>query len=319
MNTAALPVAVYASDATARYGFGGGHPFGPDRQAVFLRALAEQGLDRQVLLLTAPPAREADLVLFHDPYYVGFVRDRCAREGGYLDLGDTPAEPHLFEASLAVVGATLAATEAVVERRVARAFVPIAGLHHAMRDRASGFCVFNDIGIAIETLRRQHAIKRIAYIDIDAHHGDGVYYPFEDDADVICADIHQDGHSLFPGTGHANETGRGPGKGSKLNLPLPPGSGSKAFRAAWERVEAFVDAARPEFIILQCGADSLAGDPLAALELNPADHAHAARRLRALAERHAQGRLLALGGGGYHRPNIAAGWSAVVAALVESG
>lgn len=144
------PVAVYAGAATARYGFSGGHPFGPDRQDAFLRALRAQRLDEHVLLLDSPPARASDLLLFHDPYYVEFVRDRCARDGGYLDLGDTPAEPHLFEAGLAVAGATLAAAEAVFARRVAHAFVPIGGLHHAARDRAAGFCVFNDIGIAIE-------------------------------------------------------------------------------------------------------------------------------------------------------------------------
>lgn len=311
------PVAVYAGDAAAQYGFSGGHPFGQDRQHVFLQALQDQQLDKRVLMLSAKPAREADLLLFHDPYYVEFVRDRCARDGGYLDMGDTPAEPHIHAAALAVVGNTLAAAEAVAERRLARAFVPIGGLHHAGRDRASGFCVFNDIGVAIETLRRQHAIQRIAYVDIDAHHGDGVFDAYEDDPDIYIADIHQDGRSLFPGTGHAHEAGKGAAAGSKLNLPLPAGAGSGEFREAWERVESFIDAARPEFIIVQCGADALAGDPLTALSLDARDHGHATARLVELAARHAGGRLLALGGGGYDRPNLAAAWSAVVASLLE--
>lgn len=313
------PVAVYAGNKTRQYGFTGGHPFGPDRQDVFLRALAERGLDQRVLVLESQPAREGDLLLFHEPYYVDFVRDRCAREGGYLDMGDTPAQAHIYEAALAVVGATLAATEAVVERRVARAFVPIGGLHHAARDRAAGFCVFNDIGVAIEALRKQHGVQRIAYVDIDAHHGDGVFYAFEDDPDLIFADIHQDGHTLYPGTGHAHETGRDDAAGTKLNLPLPAGAGSEEFRRAWQEVEDFVDVAAPEFILLQCGADSLAGDPLTELRLSASDHAHAAARLCVLAERHAGGRLLAMGGGGYHRPNLAAAWTAVVEALVEGG
>lgn len=310
------PVAVYAGERTARYGFTGGHPFGLDRQNVFLTALRAAGLDERVLVLDAKPAREAELYLFHEPYYVEFVRDRCAREGGYLDMGDTPAEAHIFEAGLAVVGATLAAAEAVLERRLARAFVPIAGLHHAARDRAAGFCVFNDIGIAIEMLRAR-GMRRIAYVDIDAHHGDGVFYAYEDDPELFVADIHQDPRTLYPGTGRADETGRDAAAGTKLNLPLPPGAGSAAFRAAWGEVEAFLDAAAPEFVILQCGADSLAGDPLTALGLAADDHGFAAARLCELAERHAGGRLLALGGGGYHRPNLAAAWTAVIAALAR--
>lgn len=310
------PVAVYAGEASAQYGFTGGHPFGQDRQAVFLRALQEQELDKRILLLNARPAREADLFLFHDPYYVEFVRDRCARDGGYLDMGDTPAELHIHAAALAVVGNTLAAAEAVAERRLARAFVPIGGLHHAARDRAAGFCVFNDIGVAIETLRQQHGVQRIAYVDIDAHHGDGVFYAYQNDPDIFIADIHQDGRSLFPGTGHAFETGGGEAAGTKLNLPLPAGAGSSAFREAWDRAESFIEAARPEFIILQCGADALAGDPLTALGLDASDHGYATARLAALADRHAGGRLLALGGGGYDRPNLAAAWSAVVASLL---
>ncbi len=309
------PVAVYAGAGTADYGFSGGHPFGQDRQDAFLRALRERELDRQVLILDAAPAREADLLLFHDAYYVGFVRDRCAREGGYLDMGDTPAEAHIFEAALAVAGATLAAAEAVMERRLARAFVPIGGLHHAARDHAAGFCVFSDIGVAIEMLRQRHGVRRIAYVDIDAHHGDGVFYAYEDDPDICIADIHQDGRTLYPGTGHADETGKGAAAGTKLNLPLPAGAGSSDFRQAWKAAEAFVDAAEPEFVIFQCGADSLAGDPLTALGLSADDHGFAAERLVMLAEKHAGGRLLALGGGGYSRPNLGAAWSAVTAAL----
>lgn len=282
------PVAVYAGVATARYGFTGGHPFGQDRQGAFLRLLHERGLDDDVLMLDARPARESDLLLFHDPYYVEFVRDRCARDGGWLDLGDTPAEAHVFDAGLAVVGAVLAATDAVCERRVARAFVPIGGLHHAARDRAAGFCVFNDIGIAIEWLRAQ-GVKRIAYVDIDAHHGDGVFYAYEDDPELIIADIHQDARTLYPGTGHATETGKGMAAGTKLNLPLAAGANSEDFRDAWKQAEAFIDATAPEFIILQCGADSIAGDPLTALRLGADDHGFAAARLCELAAKHANG------------------------------
>jgi acetoin utilization protein AcuC len=311
-------VALYCSDRTAEYGFGPDHPFGPDRQAAFLRALAAAGLDRSVIQRRPHPAADTDLMLFHEPQMVDFVRDRCAREGGYLDFGDTPALEHVYEAARYVVGATLLAVEDVFERRVRYGFVPIGGLHHAARKAAAGFCVFNDIGIAIESLRQRFGVRRIAYVDIDAHHGDGVFYGFEDDPDVIFADIHQDGRTLYPGTGMPEERGTGAAEGRKLNLSLPPGTGSEGFRNAWQQVEAFIDAAEPEFILMQCGADSLAGDPITDLALTHEDHAHAATGLAALAERHAGGRLVALGGGGYNRDNLGRAWSAVVAALLDA-
>ena len=317
-NPAMPAVALYCSDATAAYGFGNDHPFGQDRLQAFLDALAQAGLDQRVITRRPHPVGESDLLLFHDPHMLDFVRDRCARDGGYLDFGDTPAEAHIFDAARFVVGATLLAVDDVVARRVRYGFVPIGGLHHASRKAVAGFCVFNDIGVAIETLRRRYGIRRIAYVDIDAHHGDGVFYAFEDDPELVFADLHQDGRSLYPGSGMPEERGLGAAEGRKLNLPLPPGTRSEGFRNAWEKAEAFLDEAEPEFILLQCGADSLAGDPITQLELTADDHAHVAARLAMLAERHAGGRLVALGGGGYNRRNIGLGWSAVVGALLDA-
>ncbi len=200
-----------------------------------------------------------------------------------------------------------------------RAFVPIAGLHHAARDRAAGFCIYNDCGVVLELLRSRHGLARLAYVDIDAHHGDGVYYAFEADPGICITDIHEDGRYLYPGTGTAAERGLGPAAGSKLNLPLTPGAGDDEFRAAWDRAEAHLADFRPEFILFQCGADSLAGDPLAHLQLSAGAHGFAARRLCALADRWADGRLLATGGGGYNRRNLALAWTAVVGAFVAAG
>jgi acetoin utilization protein AcuC len=156
----------------------------------------------------------------------------------------------------------------------------------------------------------------VAYVDIDAHHGDGVLYGFEDDPNVVIADIHEDGRFLYPGTGFEHETGSGDAAGSKLNIPLPPGSGDDEFADAWRRAEAHIDAARPELVILQCGADGLAGDPLTHLRYSPAAHRLAASRLCAIADRHCGGRLLALGGGGYSPTGIAEGWCTVVETML---
>jgi acetoin utilization protein AcuC len=309
-------VGLYIGDELGRYGFPNGHPFGPARMAAFWRRAQERGLDGRAQVL-APTATERDhLVLFHDADYVDFVREQSVKPTRFLDAGDTPAFEGCFEAASAVVGSALDATRRIIAGELDHAFVPIAGLHHASRKSAAGFCVFNDCGVVIESLRHEHGIRRVAYVDIDAHHGDGVFYAFEDDAEVCFADVHQDGRTLYPGTGAADETGRGEAAGTKLNLPLPPGATDEDFHAVWPRVEAHLRAARPDFILLQCGADSVDGDPITNMRFSPAAHAHAARRLAAIADELGHGRVLALGGGGYNHENLAAAWTGVVDSLL---
>ncbi|MGH8757742.1 MAG: hypothetical protein ACRET9_06080, partial [Burkholderiales bacterium] len=199
-----------------------------------------------------------------------------------------------------------------------RTFQPIGGLHHARRERAAGFCVFNDLGVVTETLRAEYGVKRVGYVDIDVHHGDGMFYPFESDPDLIYADIHEDGRFLYPGTGFAEETGKGKAQGMKLNIPMMPGSGDSEFLKVWPKVETLLRDKPPELILFQCGADSIAGDPLAHLQYSPAAHAHAAKRLCLLADELCEGRIMAFGGGGYDRNNLAKAWSGVVKELLEN-
>jgi acetoin utilization protein AcuC len=309
-------VVVIAGERLARYGFGDGHPFGPDRQAAFLREFGARALDRRVRVLEPRAATDEELLAFHAASYLEFVRERSGSGQGYLDGGDTPAFRGVYEAAARVVGATLTAAEGIMAGEFRRAFVPIAGLHHAARDHAAGFCVFNDCGVAIELLRSRFGLGRVAYVDIDAHHGDGVFYAFESDAAVIFADLHEDGRYLYPGTGAAEETGRGAAAGTKLNLPLAPGADDTAFADLWPRVMAHLERFEPDFLILQCGADSIEGDPLTHLRLTPRAHARAASELAALAERLGHGRVLALGGGGYDRANLASAWNGVVESLM---
>jgi acetoin utilization protein AcuC len=309
-------VIVVAGDAIARYGFGSGHPFGLDRHAHFMRELMAQGLVGEVALRAPRMATVDELASFHTQSYIDFVQKRSAQGEGYLDGGDTPAFKGVFGAAGSVVGSTLVALEALMSGAARRAFVPIAGLHHAARAGAAGFCVFSDCGVAVETLRSRYSMRRIAYVDIDAHHGDGMFYAFEDDADLIIADIHEDGRHLYPGTGARAETGRGPAVGTKLNLPLEPGSGDDAFMAAWQEVEDMLERYPSEFILFQCGADSLAGDPITHLQFTAAAHAHAARRLCAIADAQGHGRVLGMGGGGYNRRNLAEAWTGVIRAFL---
>jgi acetoin utilization protein AcuC len=306
---------VVVSERLARYGFGDGHPFGPDRLAAFMREFAARGLAQRVRVLEPRSATDAELASFHSAEFLAFVRERSASGTGMLDGGDTPAFKGVYEAAAVVVGATLSAMEAIMQGECRRAFVPIAGLHHAARSRAAGFCVFNDCGVAIEQLKLA-GLKHIAYVDIDAHHGDGVFYAFEDDAAVVFADLHEDGRYLYPGTGGADETGRGPAVGTKLNVPLPPGADDEFFASVWPRVTAHLKKFAPEFIILQCGADSLEGDPITHLRFSARVHGQAARELAELADELGHGRVLALGGGGYNRANLAQAWTTVVENLM---
>ncbi|MEN8213160.1 MAG: acetoin utilization protein AcuC [Pseudomonadota bacterium] len=306
---------VYADKRLAGYNFGEQHPFGPARFDAFYDEFLQRGLERRCAIGEAVAASSSSVELFHTSGYIERVITASRTGAGYLDQGDTPAVKGIYEAALLVTGSVLDAVEKLVNGDYRRAFVPIAGLHHASRDSAAGFCVFNDCGIAIEALRRRHGIGRVAYVDIDAHHGNGVFYAFEEDPELIFADLHEDGRFLYPGTGAASETGKGEARGTKLNIPMRPGADDADFHVAWKRVEAYLEKSEPEFFMLQCGADSIAGDPITHMAYSADAHRHAASRLRKLADRYAKGRLLILGGGGYNLGNIAAGWNAVVEAL----
>ncbi len=311
------PLTIYLGEALARYGFPDDHPLGIDRQGAFWAEALARGLDRRVIVAAPRLATREELQRFHTEAHVSWVR-LCSEAGdGYLDYGDTPAFPGVYERGAAVVGAALDGLERIMAGAARRTFQPIGGLHHARRGRAAGFCVFNDLGVVIDTLRTRFGVRRVGYLDIDVHHGDGIYYPYEADPELIVADVHEDGRYLYPGTGHGGETGRGPAAGTKLNLPLAPGAGDREFFAAWASALAHVRRHRPEFLLLQCGADGLAGDPLADLRYSPAVHRRVARDLRALADEMCQGRLMAFGGGGYDLANLAAAWASVAEVLSE--
>ena len=311
-------VLVYRGKEIAAYGFGDPHPFGVDRHDVFHAELDGAGLGAAIEYGHPRPALVDELALFHTPDYIDKVSRLSSLGKGWLDDGDTPAVPGIYDSASAVVGAVLCAVDEVMHGNHKRAFVPIAGLHHAARDSASGFCVFNDCGIAAEYLRKQFNIQRVAYVDIDAHHGDGVFYAFEDDPDLIFADIHEDGQHLYPGTGAASETGSGRAKGTKLNIPLQPGADDSDFRLAWARVEEYLERSKPEFILMQCGADSLEGAPITHRCWSEEAHAEAAASLCRIADKHCAGRIVATGGGGYNRRNLARAWTRVVQSFVES-
>lgn len=309
---------VYLGEELARYAFGNNHPFGPLRHEAFSKAFYRQALDQSVDILEPVTGTQAMLELFHDPAYIEKVKQLSESGAGYLDLGDTPAFPGMYPAVLTVAGTVCDAIDRLVDQEYIRAFIPIAGLHHARRHTAAGFCVINDCGIAIEYLRHQHNINRVAYIDIDAHHGDGVFYSFENDPELIFVDFHEDGRYLYPGTGNANEKGKGSAEGAKLNIPMPPDAGDVLFMDLWPQAETFLRDNEPGFVILQCGADSLYDDPITHLAYTENVHRQVMANICRIADEYCGGRVLALGGGGYNLDNIAKVWTAVVSAMIDA-
>jgi len=309
------PVEIYAGTELAAYGFPNGHPFSLFRHDAFIE---EINSDERLKFLkkNSPVTASIEILqLFHTPDYVDFVKRKSQEGHGFLDSGDTPVFPGVYEAACFVVGSAVEAADRIMRGIVDKVFIPVAGLHHARRDRAAGFCVFNDCGVVLEFLLQNYGLKKIAYVDIDAHHGDGIYYGFIDNPHIIFADIHESPQSLYPGTGFANELGEGSGLGYKLNIEMNAGAVDKDFFLAWDQVMNFLNKNEPEFILFQCGADSVAGDPLTHLQYSSGAHTEAALQLARLADRFCQGKMLAVGGGGYNLTNIQKAWAGVVRSM----
>jgi acetoin utilization protein AcuC len=304
------------SDAYLGYQFGPGHPFKSSRARDTLHLLRELGLvDGKAQLREPEPASEEELRLVHSREYLEFVRRACARGAGFLDFGDTPATRGLYEGGRHVVGGSLLGARLLMQGEAAHAFNPGGGLHHAMADAASGFCVFNDIAIAVRYLQTRHRVARIAVVDIDGHHGDGTQAILYREP-ILKVSMHRSG--IFPGTGYPDELGDGPGHGYSVNLPLPGGTNDELFLHAYrEAVLPLVERYAPEIIMVQCGVDGHLGDPLVGLALTAQTYITVCRTLHALAHRLCDGRLLLFGGGGYDVANTVRCWTVMFATILD--
>ncbi|WP_091554624.1 acetoin utilization protein AcuC [Micromonospora pattaloongensis] len=282
----------------------GEHPLDPVRVELTIALARELGvLDRPGVRLLAPtPADDAALTRVHRADYLDAVRAAPHDPffSGYgLGTPDNPVFEGMHESSALIAGASIAAAEAVWRGQARRAVNVAGGLHHAMPGRAAGFCVYNDPAAAIARLLDLGA-ERVAYVDVDVHHGDGVQQIFYDDPRVLTISLHETPLTLFPGTGFPDETG-GPGaEGSAVNLPLPPGTDDAGWLRAFHAVvPALLRAFRPQLLVTQCGADSHRLDPLADLRLSVDGQRATYIALRALADEVCDGRWVATGGGGY--------------------
>lgn len=305
-----------------RYNFGPGHPMSPARLDLTHVLAEELGLLSPDLVRVIEPAAVTDdeLGAVHQADYVSAVRSaqesgtRAPRMG--LGLEDNPVFDQIHTASSRIVGSTLAAARAVWAGEARRAFSPAGGMHHAMPGAASGFCVYNDLALAIRDLKARGA-GRVVYVDLDAHHGDGVERVFWDDPDVLTISVHEHPTTLFPGTGYPQDVG-GPGAhGSAVNVALPAGTGDAQWLRAVEAVVSpLVAAFAPDLLVSQHGCDSHAHDPLTGLSLSVDAQRRGAMLLSELAEDHAHGRWVAAGGGGYEIFNVVPrAWCHVLAVL----
>ncbi len=303
---------LYYSDRFSEYNFGPHHPLRPVRLALAYRLMEDYGLldEGDVRIVEPPPASELELLSVHTPEYLEAVRSEMPNILFGLGIGDNPVFQGIYDASRLVAGGSIDAARRIAEEGCV-AFNFAGGLHHAMPDRASGFCIFNDPALAIRTLRRKFG--RVLYVDIDAHHGDGVQKVFYHDPRVLTVSIHESGRHLFPGTGFVDELGEGPGLGYSVNIPMPPGSGDREYERAFEEVvPRLFEAFRPEVVVAQLGADAHYADPLADLNLTLSGYGRLVSRIGELADQYAEGRLLALGGGGYNLGVVPVAWASVL-------
>lgn len=286
------------------YDFGAGHPMDPVRLALTMRLVEAFGLDRAVEVVAAKPAGESTLRLVHRQDYIEAVRrasaDPASADGSYgLGTIDDPAFAGMHEASALIAGQSVAAAESVWRGDALHAVNFSGGLHHAMPGGAAGFCVYNDAALAIARLLEMGA-ERVAYVDVDVHHGDGVQAAFWDDPRVLTVSLHEHPRTLFPQTGWPEETGGDRAPGGAVNVALPAGTGDAGWLRAYHAVVPELLAAfRPQVLVTQHGTDTHVEDPLAHLAVTVDAQRAVAESCHELAHEHADGRWIALGGGGY--------------------
>ena len=294
-------------DVMSGYDFGPSHPMRPLRLALTMALARQLGvLATPGVTVRAPVAASDDVLeLVHDPLYVASVRRAPDDLLGRLSLrwglgtGDNPVFPRMHEVSALVTGASVDAARAVWEGTHEHAVNISGGLHHAMKDRASGFCVYDDPAVAIAWLLAQGA-QRVAYVDVDVHHGDGVQAAFWDDPRVMTVSLHESGRTLFPGTGFPDESGGPHAVGTSVNVAIPAGTGDAGWLRAFDAVvPPVLRAFEPQVLVTQHGCDTHALDPLANLMMSIEGQQVATRALHALAHELCGGRWVALGGGGY--------------------
>ncbi|MFM8577361.1 MAG: histone deacetylase [Planctomycetaceae bacterium] len=305
------------SDAYTAHETGEGHPESPGRVRAIRRALRDQGLIERTLAIEPRAATEAELLRCHTADYLRMVRADASEGRGQLSTGDTPLSPRSLETAILAAGGILAAVDAVMTGGVRNAFAIVRPPgHHATPDRGMGFCLFNNVALAARHALAVHGIRRVLIADWDVHHGNGTQDQFQADGSVLFFDTHQS--PLYPGTGHRDETGEGPGRGLIMNRPFAAGAGRQEIVSAFrDELIPAADAFKPELVLVSAGFDSRVGDPLGGFRLTDDDFADLTTILMGIAAKHAGGRLVSTLEGGYALGGLARAAVSHVRSLVE--
>jgi acetoin utilization deacetylase AcuC-like enzyme len=296
---------------------GPGHPECPQRVTAILDRLKADGLVGRCVALASRPITDAELFRVHTPDYLRIVAEDVADGLVVLSTGDTAIKGEAtLDAARRAAGGLLLAVDAVCTGRVENAFAVVRPPgHHATPSKGMGFCLFNNVALAARHAQTTHGLERVLIVDWDVHHGNGTQETFYEDASVLFFDTHQS--PLYPGSGHADETGRGAGEGFTINCPFPAGAGRKEIVGAFrDRLVPAADRFRPQFVLVSAGFDSRDGDPLGRFTLTDADFAELTAIVREIADRHAGGRIVSTLEGGYALAGLASAAAAHVTALL---
>ncbi len=282
-----------------RHNTGTGHPENSGRLEAFVSNLKSTGLWNDLHHPVINPAPEKWILANHSPEHLESIREACSEHRTVLDDGETRICPESFDVARLAAGAALAGVDAVMHGDLRSVFCAVRPPgHHAERNRAMGFCLFNNIAVAARYAKTEYGLKRVAIIDWDVHHGNGTQHSFEDDPGVLYISLHQ--YPLYPGTGAAGEEGTGAGRGFTLNLPMPPGAGDEEYLHAFNsRIIPRIGEYRPELILISAGFDAHYADPLASINCTEDGFAEMSRMLVESAGRHCGGRIISILEGGY--------------------
>lgn len=294
-----------------------GHPERPERLVAICEALKSAGLWEKLEHLPVQAAPREVVELIHDAEYIDRIAALAACGGGYVDSPDTPISEESLEVALAAVGGVIGAADAIMTGRVRNAFAAVRPPgHHAMPDRAMGFCLFNNVAIAARYLQTTHGLERILIVDWDVHHGNGTQAIFYDDPTVLFFSVHQ--YPFYPGTGSRQERGWGDGLGMTINAPVPAGTDEATWlRTFQDMLQPAIEHFRPEFVLISAGFDAHEMDLLGRLAVTTEGYAKATQLVKRIADTYANGRLLSVLEGGYHLGALGASAAAHVAALMD--